>query len=146
MARLTTAEFEKLGLDKFVKKQGRQKTLLGYTKDINVLPVKKPGKYGNKKVVIDGIRFDSIKEGERYSKLKLLVYSGKISELKTQEKIYIIINEKKIGFYKCDFTYLDYSGQKIVEDVKSISTSKNMYYRLKKKLIAALYGIEIKEV
>lgn len=29
-------------------------------------------KYNNKKIIIDGIQFDSIKEGNRYKELKLL--------------------------------------------------------------------------
>ena len=42
-------------------------------------------KYKNKKTVYDGITFDSKKEAQRYSELKLLEKVGKIKNLKRQE-------------------------------------------------------------
>jgi len=47
-----------------------------------------------------------------------------------------------IGSYRADFTYVNEDGQPIVEDVKGFRTP---VYRLKKKLMRALYGIEILE-
>jgi hypothetical protein len=47
-------------------------------------------KYGNKKVVIDGIEFDSKKEARRYRELKLLEKAGEIKDLQMQVK-YILI-------------------------------------------------------
>jgi hypothetical protein len=47
--------------------------------------------------------------------------------------------------YISDFVYLE-NGQKIVEDVKSEYTRKLPVYRLKKKLVKAVHGIDIKEV
>lgn len=47
-------------------------------------------KYGNKKVVIDGIEFDSRKEARRYSELKLLEKAGEIRDLQMQVK-YVLI-------------------------------------------------------
>ena len=41
-------------------------------------------KYRNKKVMYDGIKFDSIKEKNRYQQLKLLEQGGEIEDLKNR--------------------------------------------------------------
>ncbi|OQA06328.1 MAG: hypothetical protein BWY67_01977 [Bacteroidetes bacterium ADurb.Bin397] len=56
-----------------------------------------------------------------------------------------MVKEKKIATYIADFTYME-KGQYVVEDVKSDFTRKNPVYRLKKKLIEAIYNLKIKEV
>ena len=43
-------------------------------------------KYGNQKVIIDGIKFDSKAEAERYKELKILERAGKIRGLRLQPK------------------------------------------------------------
>ena len=47
-------------------------------------------KYHNRKVEIDGIKFDSTKEGERYLELKLLLKAGKIRDLQMQVEFELI--------------------------------------------------------
>lgn len=47
-------------------------------------------KYGNKKITIDGIEFDSRKEAERYSELKLLERAGEIKDLELQKSFELI--------------------------------------------------------
>ena len=47
-------------------------------------------KYKNKKVTIDGYVFDSKKEAKRYTELKLLERSGKISNLNLQVEYELI--------------------------------------------------------
>ena len=104
-------------------------------------------KYLNKKTIIDGIKFDSLKEAKHYQELKLLERSGEISLLRLQHPL-IIIEKSKWGRaikYVADFTYIQ-NGQFVVEDVKSPYTRKNPVYRLKKRLVAEKYDIEIKEV
>lgn len=100
-------------------------------------------KYHNSKTVIDGIRFDSKKEANRYMELKLLERAGVIKELRRQVP-YVLINRSRYGRaikYVADFVY--YEGDKlIVEDVKGVRTP---VYKLKKRLIAEMYGIEIRE-
>ena len=100
-------------------------------------------KYHNSKTVIDGIRFDSKKEAKRYLELKILVKAGVIKELKRQVP-YILIDKSCYGRaikYVADFVYLE-NGQLVVEDVKGVRTP---VYKLKKRLMAEVYGIEIKE-
>ena len=99
-------------------------------------------KYKNKKTEIDGIMFDSKKEGSRYLDLKLLENLGEISELELQPKYDFIVNDVKICSYRADFRYREKDGTQVVEDVKGFKTSM---YKLKKRLMLAFYGIKIRE-
>lgn len=96
----------------------------------------KQNKFRARKVRIDDITFDSIKESERYKQLRLLLVAGQITDLEVHPRIPLIVNEKKIGYYVGDFRYLDHSGKVIIEDVKSPVT-KTAVYRLKKKILEA---------
>lgn len=109
-------------------------------------------KYRNKKITIDGITFDSIKEGKRYQELKLLERANEITELKLQVPFillenYVLNGKKHQGIkYIADFVYIDIRTRKyVVEDVKSPAT-KTQVYKLKKKLFEQKYEIEIREV
>lgn len=99
-------------------------------------------KYNNKKTIINGISFHSKKEGLRYIELKQLLKSKKIFDLELQQKYDIIINNEKVCSYIADFKYKDKNGNTITEDVKGFKTA---IYRLKKKLMKAVLGIEILE-
>lgn len=103
-------------------------------------------KYRNTPTVLDGIRFDSKKEAERYAELKLLERGGIIKDLKTQVRFELIPKNKngRAVYYVCDFTYTE-NGVLVVEDVKSQPT-KTPVYRLKKRLMKEVHGIDIKEV
>ena len=48
---------------------------------------RKPGKYGNKKTVVDGITFASKKEARRYGELILLQKGGLISRLSSSRSV-----------------------------------------------------------
>lgn len=113
----------------------------------------KNNKYHAKPVVIDGIKFDSTKEGKRYQELKLLEKSGAIWDLKLQVKYelipaqYMYINGKnrcieKARNYFADFVYTDKRGVH-VEDTKGFKTD---VYKLKKALMLHVHGIMIEEV
>jgi len=98
-------------------------------------------KYKAKKCEIDGFKFDSLKEGKRYRQLKLLEKARVIENLELQPRYDLIINDVKCGFYKADFRYIE-NDKLVVEDVKGMKTP---VYNLKKKLIKAIYGIDIFE-
>ena len=98
-------------------------------------------KYNAVKSVVDGIKFDSKKEARRYSQLKLMEKSGAISNLSMQPRFDLIVNGEKCGFYKADFKYIE-NGKEVIEDVKGVLTP---VYRLKKKLVKAIYNIDIFE-
>lgn len=104
---------------------------------------RKGSKYGAKAVMIDGHRFASKKEAGRYAELRLLQQAGVIADLVLQPRFDLVVNGQKICRYFADFRYTD-GGVDVVEDVKSQGT-KTPVYRLKRKLMKACHGIEVRE-
>lgn len=110
-------------------------------------------KFFSKKVVIDGITFDSKKEGEYYLKLKDDEKNGIIRDLELQKE-YILQDKFKLNnktrrqiTYKADFTYISTKDDKLhVVDIKSPYTAKDKVYRLKKKMFEYKYGMELEEI
>lgn len=108
-------------------------------------------KYNNKKITVDGQKFDSKKEANRYKELKLLEKAGEIQDLRTQVKFVLIPSQRdeetgkvveRECSYKADFVYNE--GEKtVVEDVKGFPTKE---YIIKRKLMLEKYGIRIREV
>jgi len=117
---------------------------------INQLPYntrfkfKKSSKFGAKKTIVDGITFDSKWESERYGQLRAMERGGIVTDLKLQVKYDIIINDIKICRYIADFVYKEESPdgkvKEIVEDAKGFETPE---FKLKKKLMKAVHGIDI---
>jgi hypothetical protein len=105
--------------------------------------VKQP-KYRNKKTVIDGISFDSSKEGRRYQELLLLERTGVIQNLRRQVRFPLSVNGQLICTYIADAVYTE-NGHEVVEDTKSPVTRKLPVYRIKYKLLRAIHGIAIRE-
>lgn len=113
-----------------------------------LLKKKKTNKYHAQKTVIDGQTFASKAEAGRYKGLKLLERNGDILDLKTQVKLPCWVNDVHVCDYIADFTYIDKCGgdEPIIEDVKgSHKGAAYQTFRLKKKLILAIYGIDIRE-
>lgn len=101
-------------------------------------------KYNAKRTEVDGIVFASKKESVRYGELKLMVRLKIIRDLELQPKFLCEVNGQKICTYIADFAYFDVPTKQVVyEDVKGMKTAM---YRLKKKLVKALFKVEIKEV
>lgn len=98
-------------------------------------------KYHAKKIRIDGFLFDSQREGFRYVQLKLMLRAGAISNLEIHPVYPLTVNDVLICKYEADFRYIE-DGAIITEDVKGPITRE---YRIKRKLMKALYGIEIFE-
>ena len=108
-------------------------------------------KYNNKKITVDGQKFDSKKEANRYKELRLLEKAGEIKDLRTQVKIKLIpaqrdeatgeVIERECS-YKADFVYEE-DEKTVVEDVKGFRTKE---YVIKRKLMLWRYGIRIREV
>lgn len=110
-------------------------------------------KYRNQKVTIDGITFDSKREAGRYQELKALASKNLIEDFRHQVPFELApgvkfsdeSRKKPALRYVADFAYrLD--GELIVEDVKSAITAKAAAYRIKRHLMLAVHGIEVKEV
>lgn len=105
-------------------------------------------KYKNKKIVVDNILFDSKKEANYYTRLKILRDAGKISGLRLQEKFVLQPSFRLNGktyraiTYVADFVYKDDKGMHVV-DTKGYRTQ---VYKIKKKLFMKRFGIEIEEI
>lgn len=101
-------------------------------------------KYHAKKVTIDGITFDSKREAERWSELKILERAGVIQQLKRQVKFDLIPAQsgERGVYYRADFTYLQ-NGRLVVEDSKGFKTPE---YIIKRKLMLWIHSIRIREV
>lgn len=125
-------------------------------------------KYHSRKIVQDGMTFDSRKEYMRWCELCLLQKAGKIHSLERQAKYILIpaqtrtverispktgkrLKDKVVTLeqecsYVADFVYWK-DGQQIVEDVKGYK--KGAAYALfviKRKLMLQEYGITVKEI
>lgn len=121
-------------------------------------------KYGNKKITVDGVAFDSRKEYLRWCELCLLEKAGQITDLKRQVK-YVLIpaqyeeyerySEKtgkrlkngtrcieKECSYVADFVYKQ-DGHTVVEDTKGYKTET---YIVKRKLMLHVHCIRIHEI
>ena len=116
-------------------------------------------KYGNRKVVRDGIKFDSEREAARFTELKVLQAMGKIRDLRLQTNFtlvegYTTIEGKRVKpmVYRADFTYEratepDCNG--VVHWLREVEDSKGRHtqaYELKKMLMQDKYIITIREV
>jgi|TARA_R110000796_G_scaffold2061_2_gene8257 hypothetical protein len=106
--------------------------------------IKSRNKYGAKKTVVDGITFDSKWESERYGQLKAMERGGIVTELELQVSYDITVNKHKICKYIADFRYkLEHANgsiEDVVEDAKGVETPE---FKLKKKLMKAIYNIDI---
>ena len=106
-------------------------------------------KYGAIRTTIDGITFASKAEARRYAELQILLKSGEITDLKLQPKYPLVFIPSKgrdsvnVGSYIADFWYRKRNKEVVVEDVKGMLTP---VYRLKKKMVEAIYNIKIVEV
>jgi hypothetical protein len=107
---------------------------------------KKPNrsKYRNVPTEFGGILFDSKLEVARWMQLNLLERAGYISKLERQVIFPIVVTGELVCKYRADFVYME-NGQRIVEDVKGGKATVTEVYRLKKKLMRIVLGIEIRE-
>lgn len=96
-----------------------------------------------KRVVLDGITFDSRAEAARYNQLRMLEQSNEISQL-TVHPEFVLVDAfthprqgaiKQIA-YRPDFVYRNRSGELVVEDVKGFRTPD---FDIKRKLFLNRY-------
>lgn len=116
-------------------------------------------KYHSRKITVDGVTFDSVKEANRWRELSLLEKAGAITGLERQVKFKLIpaqyrpVFDKKTRKWKdrcverectyvADFVYQQ-DGETVVEDTKGFKTKD---YIIKRKLMLFFNGIKIKEV
>ena len=128
--------------------KNRRKNYQNTTND-KLVTTNKKSKYGAKKIEIDGIKFDSKRESERYTVLKYLESIGDITDLQLQVPYELqpkyVMDGKTIRSItdRADFVYKDKHGKTIIEDSKGYRTKE---YLLKKKLFEYKFNLKITEV
>ena len=101
-------------------------------------------KYNARRVSIDSITYASRREANRHQELLWLQRAGEIHDIELQPRYPRVVNGVKVCVYVADFRYVEVAtGRTIVEDAKGYRTP---VFRLKSKLMAACYGITIREV
>lgn len=105
----------------------------------------KRNKYGNRHVVIDGIKFDSVREGAYYAELKLREKAGEVADVELQKPFVLTINGQLIGTWRSDFAFHDNVRRCYrVIDVKGGPLTRE--FQRTRRLMRALHGIEIEVV
>jgi hypothetical protein len=125
--------------------------------------VSRQGKYGvapaAERTSRDGVVFDSKGELARWEELRLLERAGEVSELRRQVGYPLVVNGVNLGSYEADFVYVKMvplqwpEGLKVPRDARLLPTTivedfkgfRTPVYRLKAKLMLAIYGIQIHE-
>lgn len=124
-------------------------------------------KYHSTKTMVNGVKFDSAKEAQRWSDLSIMQRAGLISNLQRQVKYELIPNqyeevitytpkrhqEKKQKVlleqgisYIADFVY-EKDGKTVVEDVKGYREGQAYaLFKIKRKLMLYIHGIKVVEV
>jgi len=112
----------------------------------------KKNKYNRRVTYVDDIRFDSVKESERYKVLRDAQKRGEIESLELQKRFILIPTQKnpfktlKYAEYRADFVYVK-DGKTIVEDVKGYRKGvPYSLFMLKKKLMYKEYGLWVEEI
>ena len=109
-------------------------------------------KYNARKISLNGQKFDSQHEFDRWCELSLLQRGKVIADLQRQVKFELIPAQKdengkvieRAVSYIADFTYTDRkTGQMVVEDAKGVRTKE---YTTKRKMMLYFHGIRIREV
>ena len=98
----------------------------------------KRSKYGAVKTSIDGQTFDSKKEAEYYSELKIRLQGGDIKGFCLQP-VFILAPGLK---YKADFVVFNNDGTAEIIDTKGFKTKE---YIAKKKVFEDKFNLKIKE-
>lgn len=107
-------------------------------------PAQRVSKYGNHRVVVDGITFDSKREAVRYGVLCLMQRAGEISDLRLQVPFELVPRQPTLRHaqplrYIADFTYR-MAGALVVEDAKGVQTEA---FKIKRRLMLHVHGIHV---
>jgi hypothetical protein len=108
---------------------------------------KAPSKWKAKKVIIQGITFDSRAEGRRFLTLKARQDRGRISDLQCHVRYPLTVLGVTVAHIEPDFRYRDAEGSLVFEDVKGGEGGRatmTPVWRLKAKLFHAIYGQPIR--
>ena len=128
--------------EEFAALQARNRRRSTFSIEQKEIPTKR-SKYGNRRVEVDGIKFDSQHEATIYQELMLRVRAG---ELKAVLRLVFFQAEGGIRYVADFVTIAPDMHVEGVYDAKSPATKANRVYINKKKQMKACWGIEIREV
>ncbi len=97
-------------------------------------------KYANVQIVADGVRWGSKAEYARWCELKLLEKAGQIRDLAPHPHIDLIVNDKLVGVWIGDYTYME-NAHRVFEDHKG---KDNALSKFKRKFVEAYAGIKVR--
>lgn len=134
--------------------KGRKPAAIASAQPPHVTPyepaqTKRPPKYGNRRVEVDGLWFDSAKEARRWSALRLLERAGEIRNLRRQVRWPLTSGPDAavVAHYVADFDYEErHDGVwlAVTEDVKGGEATRTDIFKLKAKMFALCHDREIK--
>lgn len=108
---------------------------------------KKNNKFGAIKTEYKGRIYDSKKEARRAFELDAMIRAGEVTKVEYQPKYELVVNGTKVSNYFGDFRVYYPDGRVEVEDVKGLKRGASyQIFRLKKKLVKAIFGIDIIEI
>jgi len=93
----------------------------------------------------DGQKFRSKLEATYYNRVRLLQTQGDLIKFEREVRFELIVNGLMVCAYVCDFILYWKDGRIEHIDCKSQATMTPIY-SIKKKLMMAVHGIELKEV
>lgn len=107
--------------------------------------VPKRSKYGNRKVVVDGRKYDSQAEAAYGERLLLRERVGEVGGVEMHPRFKLLGPKGElICVYVADFAFWDHAEDRFrVVDVKGVETD---VFKLKRKMMQALKGIEVEVV
>jgi hypothetical protein len=106
-------------------------------------PAPRRSKYGNVPTEAFGHKFASQIEAEHYVSLRSAERRGEIRGLIVHPRYRLEISGVTVCHYIADFEFSNKRGELVVQDVKGVETP---VFRLKRKLMKVLLGIDVKVI
>lgn len=128
--------------EEFAALQARNRRRSTFPVEQKETPTKR-SKYGNRRVEVDGIKFDSQHEATIYQELMLRVRAGELKTVLRQVSFDLPGGIRYVADFVTIAPDMHVEG---VYDAKSPATKANRVYINKKKQMKACWGIEIREV
>lgn len=134
---------------KRARAKAAQEPTPGHITPYDAAAVKRPPKFGNRRVEVDGEWFDSAKEARRWSALRLMERAGEIRNLRRQVRWPLTSgpDASVVAHYVADFDYEERQAgvwQAVTEDVKGGEATRTDIFKLKAKMFALCHDREIR--
>lgn len=100
-------------------------------------------KFGNQKVKIDGMTFDSKKEAKYYGLYKIMQAQRLLTRFEVHKTFPLEVNGVLVCKYVADFVLYYPNGSVSVVDIKGDGTVGLAVFRIKKNLMMAVHGLKI---